>query len=228
MGKKNITLVSNQNHSRSQMALNLQALLQNHRLTTSQLAQNLGVPMMTIRRLLSGETADPRISTLKLVADYFKIPVDSLLAENHPIFIHSSMNMKPHFVPVISWSQAGEIASLDDLDLTQWKEWHPITLNEDKMISKQSYALESRPSMHPRFPRGTLFIIDPEFRPNDGDLVLVKIKKNNQLTLRELTIDPPEWHLHPIVSESNPLQYSEKNYAIIGVVVLTLFYNRNI
>lgn len=228
MNREILTVPEKEERSELQTAKNLQALLKQHHLSVSQLAQRLGIPMMTIRRLLLGETADPRISTLKLVADYFKIPVDTLVANHHPNFIHSSMNTKPHFVPVLSWVQAAEMSSVEDFDLSQWKEWHPITLSEGKVISNKTYALESRPSMHRRFPRGTLFIIDPEFRPNDGDLVLVKIKKNNELTLRELTIDPPEWHLYPIVSESNRLQYSEKNYNIVGVVVLTLFYNRKL
>lgn len=63
------------------IAKNLSELLKKHCLKTNQLAHHLGLPTMTIRRLLSGETGDPRISTLKCIADYFDVAVDVLIAD---------------------------------------------------------------------------------------------------------------------------------------------------
>lgn len=214
--------------SESQLLLseNLRTLLKNNNLNISQVAQALGLPMMTIRRLLSGETTDPRISTLKLVADHFNISVDSLIENNSHSIIHSLQKTKPHFVPILEWETVKNTKCISDLDLSAWRDWQPLTINEQTLVSKNAFALESRPSMYPRFPHSSIFIIDPDVTPEDGDIVLVKFSNNNELTLRELSIDPPQWQLHSIVSGSTTLQYCEHNHQIIGVNILTMLYNR--
>ena len=209
-----------------QLAENLCSLLKSHHLNATSLAQKLDIPMMTIRRLLSGETTDPRISTLKLIADYFRISIDDLIAVGNPPAIQSLKRTKAHLIPILDWETAEKMISLHDLNLPQWKEWQSLSLSEEDAISKNAFALESRPSMYPRFPKGTIFIIDPDSIPTDGDIVLVKIKKNNELTLRELHIDPPEWQLRSVISGSNSLQYVKREHEIVGVILLTMLYNR--
>lgn len=209
-----------------QLADNLRRLLQTHRLNANQVAQALGIPMMTVRRLLSGETADPRISTLRLIANHFGVTVDSLMEGNDQVLIKSLKKTKPLFVPILDWNTAEKMNRVTDLNLTQWEEWQSVSLGENESIGSHAFALESRPSMYPRFPQGTIFIIDPDVTPADGDIVLVKIKKNNELALRELAIDPPDWRLHSLISDTNVLQYSKLDHEIVGVNILTMLYNR--
>lgn len=204
----------------------LKRLLQNSNLSLVQLSEALGLPIMTIRRLITGETTDPRISTLRLFADYFKVTVDALLNNDEQLLNNQPKTVNPHFVPLLDWSTAGKVNSISNLDLAQWPDWQPISVEHGFSIGKNAFALESRPSMHPRFPQGTIFIIDPDLSPKDGDIVLIKIKEQHELTLRELSIDAPDWRLLPIVSGSSNLAYSEKIHEIVGINFLTLLYNR--
>ena len=210
------------------LAENLRLLLSQHNLNAHQLAQILGIPMMTIRRLLSGETTDPRISTLFLLANYFSLPIDSLIKKRHEFASTAFYNKATTYhVPLLDWDTASRMTSAAELDLTEWKEWQSISLGDKNAISKHAFALESRPSMSPRFPRGTLFIFDDKLEPKDGDIVLIRLIKNNQLTLRELMIDPPEWQLHPIVAgSSHTLLFSSSEHQMIGVSILALLFNR--
>lgn len=210
------------------IALNLSKLLKANNMSESDIAKALGIPTMTIWRLITGKTTDPRISTLKAIADYFKVSIDTLVGDHQEPAQKFVKKNRPIFIPILDWQTAGKIDCIKDLDLSKWTEWQPITLNENATISENAFALESRPSMYPRFQPGTIFIIDPATTPSDGDMVLVKIKANNELTLRELKIDPPEWQLWSVVSESNILKYSSDNYEIVGVVLLTLLYNKKI
>jgi transcriptional regulator with XRE-family HTH domain len=208
------------------LAENLQSLLSQNNLNANQLGQILGIPMMTIRRLLSGETTDPRISTLKLIANYFNVTVDYLVSENKANLANPVNKSKSYLVPKLDWSTVGKISSFEEIDLSKWQEWQSISLQDKELISRHAFALESRPSMYPRFPYGTVFIIDSEIEPTDGDTVLIKLKSNKELTLRELIIDPPEWQLYPIVPGSSILPYSKENHEIIGINILTMLYNR--
>ncbi|MGD9152829.1 MAG: helix-turn-helix domain-containing protein [Gammaproteobacteria bacterium] len=211
-----------------EIAKNLSNLLKSHNLNVNQLAQELGIPMMTIRRLALGKTVNPRIATLKLIADYFNITVDSLLEWNNQEIIKNSQKAVPRFVPILTWETIKKIKTIKDLNLTNWKEWQPVSLGNKSAISTDAFALESKPSMYPRFPQETLFIIDPNIHPADGDIVLVKIKDSNEVTLRELTIDPPERLLHPLTAGSAVLSYSDKLHETIGVNTLTMLYNKRI
>lgn len=208
------------------LAKNLSVLIKANGLNANQLAQILGIPMMTIRRLLSGETTDPRISTLKLIADYFGVSIDSLIEKTNLAAPSNFGKTRPFFVPKLNWETASKISSFSEINLAAWKEWQSISLGEKEKISLNAFALESRPSMFPRFPQGTLFIFDSEAIPKDGDIVLIKLKKNNELTLRELIIDPPEWQLHSVVAGSNILHYSENEHKIMGINILTMLFNR--
>ena len=208
------------------IAKNMRSLLDEHRVTENEVAQSLNIPVMTIRRLVSGETTDPRISTLKLIADHFNISVDSLIEDNTSKSMALMSKAKPQFVPVLDWKTATTIASINDIDLKTWKEWHPIILGEQTLLSNNAFALESRPSMQPRFPVGTLFIIDPNEVPTDGDIVLIKMKPDGNLSLRELIIDLPKWQLQPIVLGSETLFYNTQQHHMMGIVILTLLHAR--
>jgi transcriptional regulator with XRE-family HTH domain len=217
----------NEAESSHHLSSNIIILLKKRNLNSSQLAQILNIPLMTIRRLISGETANPRISTLKLIADYFDISIDSLINDATSSLLGSTIQSnKPQFVPIIEWEIAEKINSIKDIDLKKWKDWCPVSLIGKIVLGKESFALESRPSMYPRFPHGSFFVIDPSITPEDGDIVLIRVNNKNTLTLRELVMDPPEWKLNPIIPGSSVLKYSEEDYKITGVVFITMLYNR--
>ncbi|MDP3559382.1 MAG: LexA family transcriptional regulator [Legionellaceae bacterium] len=208
---------------RCTIAENLRYLMQHKKTTETKVAQDLNIPVMTVRRLLSGETTDPRVFTLKTIADYFNVSVDTLIdagAAASSKFIGQST---PLFIPVFDWEAA---RNRNNIDLKKWQNWIPVTIGKDEKISGRSFALESRPSMYPRFQQGSIFIFDPDLTPSDGDFVLVNLRENNELTLRELFIDPPEWQLHPVIQGAPILSFSKEEHEIIAVVFLTLFYNR--
>lgn len=208
------------------LAENLRMLLAEHRVTESQVAQSLNIPVMTVRRLVSGETTDPRISTLKLIAEYFNVSVDALIQDNNTRAICLLTRNMPQFVPVFDWQTVAGVKSIIDIDLKAWRDWRPISLGNNLSLSAKAFAIESRPSMQPRFPLGTMFIIDPDETLTDGDIILIKMAKDGELSLRELIIDSPRWQLQPVISGSDTLFYDSTQHNIIGVVVLTFLHTR--
>lgn len=222
-----LTVISNKKTER--IARNLSVLIKNSGLPLTDLAEQLNLPVMTIRRLMSGSTSNPTISTLKLFADKFNVTIDALLdgdIENQKDDNNKS-NFKPMFVPVLDWTTAERINNIRELNLDSWTEWQPLSLGQDK-ISELSFALKSRPSMYPRYSSGTIFIIDPNIEASDGDTILLRIKTNSELTLRSLTIDPPDWDLHSIIADSKSFKFSKSDHEIIGVVMVTLLFNKKL
>lgn len=210
-----------------QLSANLRALLESKNMSINELARILDTPVMTIRRLLSGETMDPRISTIKLITDHFGIPVDYLVNKQEHSRINSIQNTSTKMVPIIDWEKAMSLNNPSDFDFSSCSKWHPIAVNNQIVLSNYVFALESRPSMYPRYPKGSLFIIEPNVTPEDGDSVLVKIGAQQELSLRELMIDPPEWHLKSVGSDAATLSFCKEDHSIVGIVLLTILHNRN-
>ena len=59
----------------------LNRLIKKNNLSESKLAKIIKVPKSTINRLTSGKTANPRVSTLIEIADYFNISLDQLMGK---------------------------------------------------------------------------------------------------------------------------------------------------
>ena len=218
---KKITVLNNN------LSKNIAILMERDQITESELARALGLPYNTVKRLISGFTADPRISTLSMIAQYFNITLDALFGEEDPTKITIRSNDKtPRSVPILSWDDVSNKDFIQILDFKNWEHWQPIALASTDTLSDSAYALESRPSMHSRFPVGTVFIIDPKEKPIDGDLVLIRFKNNESVSLRDLIIDSPHWQLLSIAQNTPSINYDVKEHKIIGVVVLTILNTR--
>lgn len=67
------------NSRMNKLAANLRKLMSREgNLSENQLSRNTGVPQPTIHRVLSGRVEDPRDSTLRPIADYFRVSVEEL------------------------------------------------------------------------------------------------------------------------------------------------------
>lgn len=194
-------------------------------LSDSDIAQATNLPLMTIRRIVSGETTDPRIATLKLITDFLDVSIDAIISNKMSYF--SLKNYKlPFFVPILDWELVSSIEKLSELELNKWEFWQPIAIDNNFTLSRFTFALESRVSMQPRYPAGTLLIIDPEVKPTDGDIVLFRSKNTNELFMKEVMIDSPSWQLIPLIPNSSATTFNKKEFEIIGTVILTMLYTK--
>lgn len=208
------------------LSKNLSFLIKKNHTTDAELAKALNIPYNTIRRLTVGFTTDPRISTLTLIAQHFNVSIDALLDEDNPEMSTQSLFESPKSVPLFDWEDVSKQNFFDEINLKNWIRWSTIALAPNEKISNKSYALESKPSMQPRFPQQTIFIIDPNEKPIDGDLILIRFKSDNTVSLRDLIIDPPEWILLSISQSSKSINFDPNQHIIIGVVVLTILNAR--
>lgn len=213
-----------ENAALARLAKNLTNLMKIHNTNESELARQLNITYNTIHRLVTGTTTDPKLSTLQQLADHFNLSLDSLLSKQLNLYPSPENHYR---VPVISWDDAQVKHFFAQFNPEQWEKWIPVATNNKKLIDKHCYALESTRSMQPRFPLGTLFILKPNEVPMDGDLILVRFKDDQALSLRELIIDSPDWQLCPIIPGSKNLLLDRSKMEIIAVVVLTLIQTRH-
>lgn len=192
---------------------NLHALVLHHNLNEAKLARITNIPQPTLHKILTGKTTDPRISTLKILADYFNTSVDELYTGvGKPGITHPQRDTQS--VPIISWGECTKGANfLNGLLPSNWDKWLSVDF-----IGKRLYALVSKPSMEAIFPIGTVLIIGPQKKPKDGDLVVVYYPNSQEGTLRKLTVDGPNQLLAP-PNPNLPSDELKDDINILGVVI---------
>lgn len=214
---------SSQQHQLSEdeiLISNLRQLMYNARVSEAELARQTKIPQPTLHKILAGSTTDPRISTLRLLADFFHLSVDDLYTPN----IDSSPQTKAQTqsVPIISWSDCIKSSSyLKQLSPANWQDWL-VT----EPLGENVYGLTSKPSMEPHFPRNTILIINSKLIPTDGDLVVVHYAGTEEATLRELMVDGPSKLLIPLSSNANK-DILDENIKILGVLIQSRFSHHN-
>ncbi len=198
------------------LVINLRKLMQKMGVTEAELSRRTNIPQATVHKILAGKTEDPRASTLKTLSDFFGISIDELLSGTiHPA---GSVAADVQSVPVISWKECVNSDNfISNLTANNWGQW---VVSET--LGKHAYALSSKPSMSPRFPKGTLLFIDSEAKPSDGDYVVVLYAGTDEATLREFSTDGPLQLLLPINPNSTATKI-DNDVKILGVLVKSSF-----
>lgn len=199
------------------LANNLRYLMQSNEISECNLSRKTDIPQPTIHKILSGKTINPRASTLKSLADFFEISIDELIS-SAPIIKLQDTTISAQSVPLISWSDCIS-ARTSIKELTSVTN---VTYVITDFISGSTYALISKPSMEPRFQKGTILIINPEATPKDGDFVIAHYPNTYEATLRELSSDGPLKLLLPVCINGIPNKLDE-DIKILGVVVKSIF-----
>lgn len=78
------------------LASRLTALMQQQKLSSSELARLTGIAQPVIYRLMTGQTENPQILTIKPIADYFTINIDQLMGFSSLNSPKSLSNMDLH------------------------------------------------------------------------------------------------------------------------------------
>lgn len=206
------------------LALTLQELMHKARLTEAELSRRTSLPQATLHKIITGKTPDPRISTLKILADFFQISVEALMAGNSNFQDNNAVPL-PKSIPIISWSDCLKgMVYFNTLSPNHWRQWIVADSATDN-----SFALISKPSMAARFSKEAILIVDPDLEPIDGDLVIIHYQGTPEATIREVLIDGPTRLLLPITpgASSEPLDNHKK---ILGVVIQSRFnyHHKNI
>jgi len=193
---------------------NLKKLLGKYNLNTLELSRRTGIAQPVIYRLLTGETQDPKISTLLALSSYFGISLDVLIEED-PLF--ESNKKHPYFeIPLLTWKQISTYSnSSKNIFISNEKitiDFKPIT----NIFALRVYD----DSMLPVFAKGTLLIINGDQNPTDGNFIIAKIRDHKDALFRQLVIDGKTSYLKSLNPDKCKIALFDKKKDICcGVLV---------
>ncbi|NNM59868.1 MAG: helix-turn-helix domain-containing protein [Legionellales bacterium] len=191
----------------------IERIMKEKNFTPTQLAKYCNLQQPTIHRLLSGQTNDPRLSTLLQIAEHLDITLDELIGKR--VFVSNKLAVRN--VPVLSWKEA--ITANDimvKLNHNEWVNW----VTTDIALSEKAYALYSKSCMEPRFPKNSLLFVEPDLDVRDGDFVIVAFKNADEVAVREFATDGPKKAFKPLMGNpDDAILFNPKEHEIEGVIV---------
>ena len=126
----------------------MQWLLEDRNISEAELARLTNVSAATIHRLIYGIT-DPRLSTLKAIASFFKIRIEQLIGD-YPIPSVTQVGTNnsekilfstPILIPFIEWEfLPKEIDIIGELTMSNWANWHATANEVDRVNSSDYFA----------------------------------------------------------------------------------------
>jgi transcriptional regulator with XRE-family HTH domain len=197
---------------------NLLFLTEKYNITEAELSRQANLPQATINRLLKGATDDPRASTLKSIAEFFRISVDQLLSGS--LLKESSFDITR--LPIYGLDQQNNILKKikvgSELNTLLAKKEN-TSLEVEPSISTRCLAFEvAGDSMWPQFIEGILIIVDPKLAPKHRDFVIYLLGEPHQLVLRQYIEEGQDRILKPLNYGYKLLQISKKDI-FIGTVI---------
>lgn len=201
----------------NKLAINLARLMEEYGVNEAELARRTHIPQPTLHKILTGRTEDPRFSTLQQLACFFMVTVDGLVTGLNSK--QQASENKVNSIPVLTWRDCLKGQNfINSLTTKIWKQWVSVENAPDG-----AFGIGTTACSEPKFPRGTILIIDPTGIPKDGDLVIAQYPKVEEATLRELSIDGPNKFLFSINPQITK-DIFDKSIKILGIVVESRFY----
>jgi len=184
----------------------LKTLMENEKMSESELARRTNIGQSVINRLASGAAKNPTLFTLNTLAKYFHISTSQLIGED-VLFKKTVWKSVPllsmEYIP--DWlekenDRSNAVAVMVDID-----------------IGNKAYAIKMKGSaMYPRFPENTILIIDPSVEPEDRDFGVVYLEK--QATFKQILIDGSDIYLKPLNPDFKTI-FLNADYQFLGIMV---------
>jgi len=187
----------------------LRMIRRDRRLTMEQVGEAIKVSHQAIQQIETGKTI-PKIETLALLAELYKISLDDVMIEGAPVAM--GISTKARKIPLVAWESVGkwrEQLSKDESVSTTAKvsgSAFALRVTGDSMVNR---------SGSPSFHDGMMIVCDPDIKPKSGDFVIAKVGEG--YTFKRLEIDCGESYLKPL-NDAYPIVRFEGTSAVVAVV----------
>ena len=144
-------------------------------MSEADLCRGVNLPQTTINRLLTGQTCDPRISTLAALARFFGVSLDQIIGKEKLVLNASYNQVKGATIPVIDWTNLQTW-----LDHRNYPESDLKTfVKTEKTLSSGSFAIKTPVACESVFGKDSLLIMNrlQSLTPSEGQMVLVEFSE---------------------------------------------------
>lgn len=194
------------------MANNLKKYIKQSGKNQTDIANELGIPKMTISNWINAKTY-PRADKIQLLSDYFGIP-RSYLTEEQPT------NIEPISPRVIRIPILGEIACGEPLYVEENFSGYKEEIADFVPKGNMFYLVANGDSMEPTIPNGAYVMVREQPTVETGEIAAVLVNGNTEATLKRVKKQSGIVLLVPDNPRHEPIIVSKENPArIIGKAI---------
>lgn len=197
---------------------NLKKIRKAKKMTQKELAQKSGVKQSVISDLETGN-AKSTGSILEL-ANALGVTAEELKKGIAGNLDNNIVPVTSKLLPVLSWVQAGEMTSVEEIDPSEIKEWLPPLSSDDP--DGCFYLKVVGISNFPTYQDGDYILVNPSFQVCDllsEDLIVVR--NNTDATFKKLTIESDERKYLQALNpnfQPNIIEF-EEGMELVGLVI---------
>lgn len=194
---------------------NLDFLLNEFNLDIKNLSAATGVPAPSISRLKK-EGANPTISTLEPLLDFFRVDMKAFLYEDLSGPSYQNKKQLGNVIPIPIYLleeigkksiQSSKVVKVIGASGINNANCFGISLNTDTLL--------------PVFQKKSILIIDPDVETNEGDYVLCLLDQNEIPVFRKVLFDGKAVFFQPLNPSFGGLSQHDK-YTILGVIIKSI------
>jgi len=190
---------------------NLNMLMARARVSSDELARQIKIPATTIKRIRNNDHANPTITTLIPIANYFSVSLNQLVGMESLISTTNQPLIKTQKVPLFSWEESVHYAEIEYMERAQY-------INVERIVSEKAFALIVEDTDLDFFPKHCIILIDPMVQPLNGDYVIVANMKHNKPSIRKYIVEMDQLYLKPLISGIGVTTFTSE-YKILGVIL---------
>lgn len=196
-------------YNTSKLKESLRQLIDSHNLNTLELSRRCGIGQPVIYRLVSGETANPRLETLAAIAAYFDLTISQLIGEEptakHPKAQDKLAKQLPEY-------------SLKKFLVNGKTKAEGIITTSDTDTACYALKVDTR-DLEPVFPEGSSLIINPVLKADSGRYALIKLASQTISEIKKIYFDGDMVCLEPLNAKFATKNILHKNIKVLGVIV---------
>lgn len=207
----------------------LKMLMDELNITVTELARQIKMGQPVVHRMASGETDNPKVKSLSPIAKFFNINISQLIGDeplpkDRPLRSHNPYYRNWSKLPLLTWEQT--IHWPDHLTTSEIFSF----VSTESNVSTSAFAVKVEDNtMEPRYPEGTLLIIEPELTCQDKDFALVHLDGQKKAQFKQILFDADDLYLKPL-NKDFEIKRVDGRYRILGVMVqsLTEYYQNRL
>lgn len=198
----------------------IRALRRSKKLTQAQLAKIARVSSPAVTEW-EKDSYLPKGASLEAMASEFGVTTEYILTGKFPNeFNNNVVPVISKLIPVLSWVQAGEMTSVEEIDPSEIKEWLPPLSSDDP--DGCFYLRVVGISNFPTYMDGDYILVNPRFQVSDllsEDLIVVR--NNTDATFKKLIIESDERKYLQALNpnfQPNIIEF-EEGMQLVGLVI---------